>query len=295
MRSFQASTSLSVMLILGIFTISARSLEIGSAVPSFTVVSPEGEPLGREQLLGKLSVIFYDTRFTASSNNDLKYALVDFRNTHPSLFEDLQILQIIDASSANFFTRTIWKRKIRENARRYGITIYADWSGKMRRDFGFHPDLSNVLVVDAQGVVRYVFSGKVPESERNALFTLLLHLGKAQKRDLSRWPESSVSLLPCAEELHRLSKTSGAELGTAHPGESRREELSSQRVCFTRTTGSPVWIHGRCPAGGDVLSHGGDKLLGNATEGGLSENLGKALPSCKESYVAQPSKRGFSE
>jgi len=186
MRSFQASTSLSVMLILGIFTISARSLEIESAVPSFTVVSPEGEPLGREQLLGKLSVIFYDTRFTASSNNDLKYALVDFRNTHPSLFEDLQILQIIDASSANFFTRTIWKRKIRENARRYGITIYADWSGKMRRDFGFHPDLSNVLVVDAQGVVRYVFSGKVPESERNALFTLLLHLGKAQKRDLSR-------------------------------------------------------------------------------------------------------------
>ncbi len=179
MRSFQASISLSVMLILWILTIPAWSLEIGSMVPSFTVVSPEGEPLSREQLLGKLSVIFYDTRFTASSNNDLKYALADFRNAHPSLSKNLQILQIIDASSANFFTRTIWKRKIRENARRYGITIYADWSGKMRRDFGFRPDLSNVLVVDAQGVVRYVFFGKVPESERNALFTLLLNLGKS--------------------------------------------------------------------------------------------------------------------
>ncbi|WP_438315309.1 TlpA family protein disulfide reductase [Candidatus Caldatribacterium sp. SIUC1] len=179
MRSFQASISLSVMLILWIFVIPAWSLEIGSVVPSFTVVSPDGELLGREQLLGKLSVIFYDIRFTASSNNDLKYALADLRNAHPLLLEDLQVFQIVDASSANFFTRSIWKRKIRENARRYGITIYADWSGKMRRDFGFHPKLSNVLVVDAQGVVCYVFFGKVPESERNALFTLLLKLGES--------------------------------------------------------------------------------------------------------------------
>ncbi|WP_427366638.1 LexA family protein [Candidatus Caldatribacterium saccharofermentans] len=69
---------------------------------------------------------------------------------HHLLLEDLQVFQIIDASGANLFTRSIWKRKLWENARRYGVTLYADWSGKMRRDFGPHPKLSNILVVDAE-------------------------------------------------------------------------------------------------------------------------------------------------
>jgi len=123
-------------------------------------------------------VIFYDTRHTASWNNDLKHAIGEFRENHLPLLENLEVIQIIDASSANLLTRGIWKRKLRENARKYGVTLYADWSGKMRRDFGFNTRKSNILIVDTNGTVRYAFRGKVSESEKNQLFSLLLALGE---------------------------------------------------------------------------------------------------------------------
>lgn len=154
------------------------ALEVGSAIPSFTVTSPDGETLSSSDLLGKLSVVFYDTRHTASWNNELKYAIKDLRQAHLPLLGNLRVIQIIDASSANVFTRTIWKRKLKENARKHNVTIYADWSGAMRRDFGFNPRESNVLVVDASGIVRYIFAGKVSESEKEKLFALLLALGE---------------------------------------------------------------------------------------------------------------------
>ena len=160
----------------------AFSLEKGDIVPPFTVLSHEGEPFTEENLLGKLSVVFYDTRHTASWNNDLKYAIGEFREKHLPLLANLEVIQIIDASSANFLTRSIWKRKLRENARKYGVTLYADWSGGMRRDFSFSARESNVLVVDTHGTVRYTFRGKVPENEKNQLFSLLLTLGEEMQR-----------------------------------------------------------------------------------------------------------------
>ncbi|MBC7217151.1 MAG: hypothetical protein H5U36_03055, partial [Candidatus Caldatribacterium sp.] len=118
----------------GFLSAFAFALEVGDPIPSFTVTSPRGETLSSLDLLGRLSVVFYDTRHTASWNTDLKYAIEDFRQAHLPLLESLQVVQIIDASSANAFTRAIWKRKLKENARKYKVTIYADWSGAMRRD-----------------------------------------------------------------------------------------------------------------------------------------------------------------
>ncbi|MGQ9623191.1 MAG: hypothetical protein ACUVTO_07145 [Candidatus Caldatribacteriaceae bacterium] len=51
----------------------------------------------------------------------------------------------------------------------------------MHRDFGFNTRESNVLVVDASGIVRYVFVGKVPKSEKEKLFSLLLTLGEERE------------------------------------------------------------------------------------------------------------------
>ncbi len=160
---------------------SLLAMEVGNAVPAFTVTSQDGKPLTQEDLLGKVSVLFYDTRHTASVNNDLKYEIGDFREANLPLLENLQVIQVIDASSANFLTRTIWRRKLRENARKYGTTLYADWSGKMRRDFGFSSKESNILVIDPQGRVRYVHQGNPRGEEREKLFALLLVLGKATR------------------------------------------------------------------------------------------------------------------
>ncbi|MCS7241187.1 MAG: hypothetical protein N2205_02255 [Candidatus Caldatribacterium sp.] len=154
----------------------------GDTIPPFTVVFPgkDGDKLlTANDLLGYVTVLFYDTRHTAPTNNDLKYAIRDFQKANLPVSASLMVVQIIDASSANVFTRTIWKRKIRENAKRYGIPIYADWTGAMRRDFDFSPKESNILIVDPKGVVRFAFQGNPQGEDWERLFKVLHSLIEA--------------------------------------------------------------------------------------------------------------------
>ncbi|MEN3203059.1 MAG: YtfJ family protein [Atribacterota bacterium] len=154
------------------------AVNVGNTVPPFLVLSQDEEPLTEKDLLGKITVLFYDTRRTAAMNNDCKYEINDFRTAHLPLLENLQVVQVIDASSANFLTRTIWKRKLRENAQKYGVNLYADWTGAMRRSFGFSTQASNVLVIDPWGTVRFTFLGKVAESEKDKLLSCILTIGE---------------------------------------------------------------------------------------------------------------------
>ncbi len=167
-----------LFILLGAF--SGHAIEPGNPVPAFTVVFPgeDGDHLFTERdLPGTITVLFYESRHTASETVDLKHAIRDFQETSFSR-PVLRIVQVIDASSANVLTRTIWKRKIRENAERYGAFLYADWTGKMRRDFGFSPKVSNILVVDPKGVVRFVHQGPLNDEKRAQLFTILRLLGE---------------------------------------------------------------------------------------------------------------------
>lgn len=175
MRKVPASTGL-FLIFLFLCLSFGNALEVGDTVPAFTVIFPgdTGDAiLTEEDLRGKVTVLFYDTRHTAPTNNDLKYAIRDFRETHPSGLVPLEVVQIIDASSANIFTRTIWKRKIRENAKRYGIPIYADWTGAMRRNFAFSPKESNILIIDPKGIVCFIHRGNPKGEDREKLFAVL--------------------------------------------------------------------------------------------------------------------------
>lgn len=169
------STGLLVVFLL-LYPSFGNTLQVGDTVPAFTVVFPGdtgNEILTEKDLYGKVTVLFYDTRHTAPINNDLKYAIQEFQEAHSFSLFPLEIVQVIDASSANIFTRTIWKRKIRENAKRYGVPIYADWTGAMRRDFALSPKESNILIIDPEGTVRFVHRGNPRGEEREKLFAVL--------------------------------------------------------------------------------------------------------------------------
>ncbi|MEN3185284.1 MAG: YtfJ family protein [Atribacterota bacterium] len=163
-------------------TLPLWAINMGNTIPPFEVLSQDEEPLTEKDLLGKITVLFYDNRRTAAVNNDLKYEISDFREQNLPLLENLQVVQVVDASSANFLTRTIWKRKLRENARKYGVDLYADWNGAMRQSFGFDTKESNVLVVDPRGMVRYALLGKVATSEKEKLLILLLAIGEESEK-----------------------------------------------------------------------------------------------------------------
>ncbi|MGQ9622028.1 MAG: hypothetical protein ACUVTO_01035 [Candidatus Caldatribacteriaceae bacterium] len=90
----------------------AVALGLGEENPSFRVVTGDGITLEKLDLLGSVGVIFYEDRQSVEINSSLKYALGNLVESNRDRYGVVRFVQIVDASSANFLTRTIWKRML---------------------------------------------------------------------------------------------------------------------------------------------------------------------------------------
>ena len=161
-----------------IFPFTAGSWQVGEEAPPCFIESADGKKLYLEMIHGTLSLIFYEDRSAVEKNNDIKHQLSQFRDNNLSLLRNFQIVQVIDASSANFLTKTIWKRKLLQNSLKNNIVIYADWTGDMLRDYQLKRKDSNLILIDQAGIIRYLFFGKVNSQELKIIEDLLLSIGR---------------------------------------------------------------------------------------------------------------------
>lgn len=152
---------------------------IGSPAPYFSVQSGNNEELTLDMILGKVAAIFYENKDIVSANKRLKDELSKlYFEQADTLKERLARLPIIDCSEAVWAFRPIWKRRLREYSKREGMTIYCDWSGKMASDYKMKNNVSNVIIIDKSGRIRFFTSGDVAAEEIDDLKRLLIALTK---------------------------------------------------------------------------------------------------------------------
>ena len=60
--------------------------------------------------------------------------------------------------------------------RKEGTVIYCDWDGKMSSDYGMKAGVSNVVIIDKSGRIRFLTSGDVTAEEIDDLKRLLIAL-----------------------------------------------------------------------------------------------------------------------
>ncbi len=72
----------------------------------------------------------------------------------------------------------IWKRRLREHSKKEGITIYCDWEGKMSSDYKMKADVSNVVIIDKSGRIRFFTSGEFTDEQINDVKELLIALAR---------------------------------------------------------------------------------------------------------------------
>ena len=156
-----------------------ENLKIGTDVPAFEVKSGDDEILTLDMIKGKVIVVFYETKDVVEKNRKLKDELRKFYDGQPDTIKELTvILPIINCSSAFWPFIGIWRRKLRENSKKAGITIYGDWDGKMFSDYKTKDKESNVVIIDKKGIIRYFTAGKVENKEINKIKELLKSLWK---------------------------------------------------------------------------------------------------------------------
>jgi len=150
---------------------------IGSPAPYFRVESGDGEELTLDMIKGKVAAIFYQNKDIVDANKRLKDELNKLYSEQTDALKDVLVrLPIIDCSDAVWLFRWIWKRELREHSKKEGTTIYCDWEGEMSSDYKMKAGVSNVVIIDRRGTIRFFSSGDVAAEEIDDVKQLLIAL-----------------------------------------------------------------------------------------------------------------------
>ncbi len=168
-----------IMLLLFLFPAHVLALlPAGTKAPGFTVSSGDEKLLTLKSVKGKVVVGFYEHK-DVQKNRALKDELKRFRAEEPKDSSGISFrLAVTDASGANLMTRWIWRKKIRSKSRELGVTLYGDWTGEMRKAYGFVKNESNFIIIDKKGFIRYTRAGEVPKSEYPMIKKIIIKLSE---------------------------------------------------------------------------------------------------------------------
>jgi hypothetical protein len=150
---------------------------VGSAAPYFSVGSGDDKVLTLDMIKGKVTAIFYENKDIVDANKRLKDELNKLYFAQTDALKDVLVrLPIIDCSEAFWPFLGIWKRRLREYSKKEGVTIYCDWNGKMSSDYKMKAGVSNVVIIDKDGRIRFFSSGEVKDEEISGVKKLLIAL-----------------------------------------------------------------------------------------------------------------------
>jgi hypothetical protein len=80
--------------------------------------------------------------------------------------ERIRIEGVADVRAAPFFMKSMVKNDFKKSK----ASILLDWSGELFKPYGCAQDVSNVILIDAGGYIRYVHSGAATNEAAEQLF-----------------------------------------------------------------------------------------------------------------------------
>lgn len=139
---------------------------LGKPAPFFSIRSGDDETLVPEMFRGKVAVIFYETREASRKNSDIKDR---FNKLYDGQDEAVRCsiirIPVFNCSRVVWPVTAVWKQSLRYHSKRVGITLYGDWEGRMAKDYRMKDGDSNLIVVDREGIIRYVSVGRITDQQ----------------------------------------------------------------------------------------------------------------------------------
>jgi hypothetical protein len=172
MAKFAHSWLMLTLLFVTSAAICAAQSKIGAAAPFFSLSDQYDKTLQLTDLRGSLLVLIDADRTGNEFNGAWVRPLVTRYNT-PQL-RKIRVVQVAHLASAPGFMRNFIKGKfISKDSAHPNGPVLLDWQGIVAKSYGFHENVSNIYVVDAEGILRFTTSGKGASAELDPLFQLL--------------------------------------------------------------------------------------------------------------------------
>jgi predicted transcriptional regulator len=147
---------------------------LGRPIPVFEVTSGIDERIQSTSLSGKVVVMFYETRDAARRNSEIKDLLNEIYDRQPETIRRLIVrLPVFNFAGVVWPLTVFYKKQLHYHSQRVRMSIYADWDGKILKDFQFIDNESNMVMIDKKGVIRFYAQGKIERKRIGEIQDLL--------------------------------------------------------------------------------------------------------------------------
>ena len=152
----------------------AGELKLGERASDFSLEDSEGKPytLNSPEFEGKVLSIFYVDPDEADMNEHVSEALkkaADSGVLDRNYYKGFAITNLKATWKPNFIIKAIVKKK----KKKYKTIILMDYDYTILDLWGMENDSSNVVVLDKERICRYLYKGKMPESEIPAVIQII--------------------------------------------------------------------------------------------------------------------------
>ena len=150
------------------------SLPATAALPTgVTLEGTSGKTRTLSDYAGKVVVLIYEDRDSATQNTELKRELAARAQTSPKA-KQVRLLPVADLHAYDFWPARGFARKaVVDAAGKAGVEILMDWQGSAARVLRLVPRQSQVLLFDAGGSLVFRGAGALTTDERSKFFAAL--------------------------------------------------------------------------------------------------------------------------
>lgn len=173
------TSSLFLILITSLFLFSQTGkLEVGTKAPDWLFPDASKKEFSMNSWAGKALQINYvdpdESDLNDPYNDAIDKAVKVDKRIDSVYFKGIGIVDTKSTWKPNGLIRMIAGNK----AKKYKTTILFDYKGLLHESWGMPKDNYTVVIVDKQRIVRYVHSGKIPETETEKLIQMIIGLTK---------------------------------------------------------------------------------------------------------------------
>lgn len=133
---------------------------IGAKAPEFSLLDQRDKMVTPDQFIGKPVVLVASDKEGMKQNPAWRKALAE-------RYGGSIIAQgVADVRKVPFFLKGSYKRDFQKDP----DSIILDWEGAIFTAYGFAENVANIVLIDREGIVRYVYSGSADKDAIERLF-----------------------------------------------------------------------------------------------------------------------------
>lgn len=147
-------------LLVGAASVVGGQTDVNSKVAEFALQDQFGKPVDISRYRGSIVVIIASDREGIDQNEKWEKAILQKNES------DVDLLRVADVRGVPPDLRKYVKKKFQE----IKLSILLDWDGTIFRQYGLIKNVSNLILIDRKGYIRYMSSGPAETPAVDRLF-----------------------------------------------------------------------------------------------------------------------------